>query len=250
MIAEVGGIRNVSGSRMATPFAPPRPGSTPMMVPSVMPTTDIRRLNGVIATWKPLRMFSKPISVPEPGFDGSLRERDEEPTLEDHEGDHRNADGEREGGDPGVLPDPAHVEAQIQRRRHVEAEELRDQHHRRGGNGHREHGAQLLRSDERLVRVPPDRPHHHGHAVRDQDHREPEGEEPALRPVRSPAKAEPDGRDEDEHAEPGEQDGDDDVGFAHPITWGAVRPWPSDPCGASRPPPPTWRIRRRWRRPD
>src|SRR5438067_892771 len=61
MIAEVGGIRNVSGSRMATPFAPPRPGSTPMIVPSVMPTTAIRRLKGVIATWKPVRMFSKPI---------------------------------------------------------------------------------------------------------------------------------------------------------------------------------------------
>ena len=31
MIAEVGGIVNVSGSRIATPLAPPRPGSTPMM---------------------------------------------------------------------------------------------------------------------------------------------------------------------------------------------------------------------------
>ena len=30
MIAVVGGIVNVSGSRMATPLAPPRPGSTPM----------------------------------------------------------------------------------------------------------------------------------------------------------------------------------------------------------------------------
>ena len=39
MIAEVGGIVNVSGSRIATPFAPPRPGSTPMMTPSMMPTT-------------------------------------------------------------------------------------------------------------------------------------------------------------------------------------------------------------------
>ena len=33
MIAEVGGIVNVSGSRIAMPFAPPRPGSTPMMTP-------------------------------------------------------------------------------------------------------------------------------------------------------------------------------------------------------------------------
>src|SRR5258706_12774239 len=100
MIAEVVppgccAIEKVRGSRMATPFAPPRPGSTPMMVPSVMPTTAIRRLKGVIATWKPPRMFSKPISVPEPGFDGSLGQRDEEPALEDHEGGDRNGDGER-----------------------------------------------------------------------------------------------------------------------------------------------------------
>ena len=38
MIAEVGDIEKVSGSRIATPLAPPRPGSTPMMTPSTMPT--------------------------------------------------------------------------------------------------------------------------------------------------------------------------------------------------------------------
>jgi hypothetical protein len=43
MIADVGGIRMVSGSRIATPLAPPRPGSTPMMVPSVMPSTAKKR---------------------------------------------------------------------------------------------------------------------------------------------------------------------------------------------------------------
>ena len=46
MIAEVGGIVKVSGSRIATPLAPPSPGSTPMMVPSMMPTTAMNRLNG------------------------------------------------------------------------------------------------------------------------------------------------------------------------------------------------------------
>ena len=38
MIAEVGDMLNVSGSRIATPLAPPRPGSTPMITPSTMPT--------------------------------------------------------------------------------------------------------------------------------------------------------------------------------------------------------------------
>jgi len=44
---------NVSGSRIATPFAPPRPGSTPMMTPRTMPTNISPRLNGVSAIEKP-----------------------------------------------------------------------------------------------------------------------------------------------------------------------------------------------------
>ncbi len=38
MIAETGDMEKVSGNRIATPFAPPRPGSTPMSTPSAMPT--------------------------------------------------------------------------------------------------------------------------------------------------------------------------------------------------------------------
>ena len=53
MIAEVGDIENVSGSRIATPLAPPRPGSTPMMTPSMMPTSITRMLNGWSTTAKP-----------------------------------------------------------------------------------------------------------------------------------------------------------------------------------------------------
>src|SRR6266446_831300 len=97
MIADVGGMRNVSGSRMATPLAPPSPGSTPMMVPSVIPTTATSRLNGVIAMWKPRAMFSKPISVTQPGFERSLRQGDQEPALEDDERRHRERQRETEG---------------------------------------------------------------------------------------------------------------------------------------------------------
>jgi len=53
MIAEVGDMVKVSGSRMATPFAPPSPGSTPMITPSVMPTNISTRLYGVSTTAKP-----------------------------------------------------------------------------------------------------------------------------------------------------------------------------------------------------
>src|SRR6478735_459962 len=53
MIAEVGDIENVRGSRMATPLAPPSPGSTPMSTPSVMPTIMSRMFIGVRMTAKP-----------------------------------------------------------------------------------------------------------------------------------------------------------------------------------------------------
>jgi hypothetical protein len=53
MIAEVGDMENVSGSKMATPLAPPRPGSTPMMTPSMMPTSITSKLNGSRTTAKP-----------------------------------------------------------------------------------------------------------------------------------------------------------------------------------------------------
>lgn len=53
MIAEVGGIVNVSGNRIAMPFAPPNPGSTPMMTPRLTPINMSNRLNGVNAIAKP-----------------------------------------------------------------------------------------------------------------------------------------------------------------------------------------------------
>ena len=53
MIADVGDIENVSGNRIATPFAPPRPGSTPISTPSRMPTIMNSRFFHVSATAKP-----------------------------------------------------------------------------------------------------------------------------------------------------------------------------------------------------
>jgi hypothetical protein len=58
MMAEVAppgccAIWKVSGSRIATPLAPPRPGSTPMITPSTTPATISIRLNHDSATAKP-----------------------------------------------------------------------------------------------------------------------------------------------------------------------------------------------------
>ena len=54
MMAEVGGIVKVNGNRIAIPLAPPRPGNTPMITPSVTPTNINNKLKGVIATANPL----------------------------------------------------------------------------------------------------------------------------------------------------------------------------------------------------
>src|ERR671913_412834 len=47
-IAEVGDIVNVSGRRIATPLAPPRPGSTPISTPRTMPKPCINEFSSTI----------------------------------------------------------------------------------------------------------------------------------------------------------------------------------------------------------
>src|SRR6266704_1313359 len=93
MMAEVGFIENVSGSRIATPFAPPSPGSTPMITPRTMPTNISARFLNVSATAKPwisdwISSISsaKQASIQsEQGFNRSLGQRHLEPDLENHE---------------------------------------------------------------------------------------------------------------------------------------------------------------------
>ena len=65
MMAEVGGMVKVRGSKIATPLAPPRPGSTPMMTPSRMPTIIRARLYQDRATLKPpISEVSCPLCLP------------------------------------------------------------------------------------------------------------------------------------------------------------------------------------------
>src|SRR6476646_1545558 len=72
-IAEVGDIVKVSGSRMATPLAPPRPGSTPIRTPSVMPTNIRPMFIGVRTTAKPCSSeFSSTIRASAPKADDQL----------------------------------------------------------------------------------------------------------------------------------------------------------------------------------
>src|SRR5450631_2023242 len=111
MIAEVGFIENVSGRRIATPFAPPSPGSTPMITPSVIPTIISMRLYGVRATENPCSsalIFSmSPDSVQAEGrFEGAFRQRHLEPDLEHQEEGDAHADADRDVLHPRVLSQP------------------------------------------------------------------------------------------------------------------------------------------------
>src|SRR3954463_9302839 len=97
---------NVSGSRMATPFAPPRPGSTPMMMPSTTPMNISSRLNGDSATPNPCinaLISSMRSAQPERSLERPLGQGHPEPGLENEE--ERDVHADRHGHDlePGVL---------------------------------------------------------------------------------------------------------------------------------------------------
>src|SRR5688572_8221329 len=114
MIAEVAppgvcAMPKVSGSRMATPLAPPSPGSTPMITPRITPVNISAMLVGVSATPKPcISAWISSISVqPEPGFDEALGQRHLEPDLEDHVEHHHRHHAHRDHLPPGIFPQPA-----------------------------------------------------------------------------------------------------------------------------------------------
>src|ERR1044071_1756530 len=92
-MAEVGSIVKVSGSRMATPFGPPRPGSTPTKMPSTSPTIISASVFQVRRTRKPCARrenASMPgFLVAEPGFNRPLRHQHVEGNLESGEHHHR-----------------------------------------------------------------------------------------------------------------------------------------------------------------
>src|SRR6185295_13889790 len=103
MIAEVGGIVNVSGSRIATPFAPPSPGSTPMITPSTMPTSIRPMFSGVRITAKPcisalsssIRVGSGSVAEKAQRVERALEQRHLEPHFEHEE--EEGVDDQRRG---------------------------------------------------------------------------------------------------------------------------------------------------------
>src|SRR6478609_6586307 len=98
-MAEVGSIVNVSGKRIATPFGPPRPGSTPTKMPSTRPTIMSASVFHVIRTAKPWNNSPKasifaPL-ITEERFEGAFRHDDIERDVErDKHGDREDRCGQ------------------------------------------------------------------------------------------------------------------------------------------------------------
>src|SRR5436190_11712620 len=103
-IAEVGSMVKVSGSRIATPLGPPRPGSTPTKMPSTSPRIIKVMIFQVMRTAKPCS------SNPNASMTGFLAaERRFERTLrhDDVKGDvegHEHHGGEHQGGEHRLPP--------------------------------------------------------------------------------------------------------------------------------------------------
>src|SRR3979411_839494 len=91
-MAEVGSMVNVSGSRIATPFGPPRPGSTPTKMPSTSPTIISASVFHVSSTAKPCIKRPKAsmldpvgLSAPKGRFERPLRHDDIEREVKNQE---------------------------------------------------------------------------------------------------------------------------------------------------------------------
>ena len=105
----------VSGSSIATPEGGPMPGSAPISMPTMTPTTAINTLNGVKATEKPSeRLPRKSTAASEP--ERPDRERHVQPVGEDEPVEAGRARRHREHQQPGMAAEVAHQHREEQRR--------------------------------------------------------------------------------------------------------------------------------------
>src|SRR6185369_8920201 len=127
-MAEVGSMVKVSGSRIATPFGPPSPGSTPTKMPSTSPIIIRARIFQLIRTAKPCRRRpndSMELPLPAEGrFERSLRHDDVERDIESHEHDRGENDGRQQRFPQRDLADRAHEGGDQHEARDIDAEIL------------------------------------------------------------------------------------------------------------------------------
>src|SRR3954451_11961470 len=119
MMADVGCIVKVSGSRIATPFGPPRPGSTPMTIPSTSPIAIMPMVYHVGATAKPCRSELRSStstfprsrlerSVAEQRFQRAFGQRHQKLDFEKPEQNRVQSDADQQRLDPAVFIHHAH----------------------------------------------------------------------------------------------------------------------------------------------
>src|SRR5260370_32756775 len=154
-MAEVGSMVKVSGSRIATPFGPPRPGSTPTKMPSTRPTIIRDRILKVSRTSKPCSRRPSASTAglePEQGFERALGHDDVERDVEGHEHDDGEDDARQQRFPPRNPADPAHEAGDEKEARDVQAEPLREKTEEERRHQHLHHAPQLVAVDEHLAR--------------------------------------------------------------------------------------------------
>src|SRR5258706_2332258 len=134
--APVGSSLNVSGSSIAIVAGGPRPGSTPITVPSTTPITHIHRLFAVSATWKP---WSRPAKMSMRLEQKPVGEREIEGHFEERVEPRRSGDRHDERRAVALPAHHLHDEPGKERERDDEAEERheRDRARRRDPAGER-----------------------------------------------------------------------------------------------------------------
>src|SRR6266403_3018162 len=171
-IADVGSMVNVSGSRIATPFGPPSPGSTPTKMPSTSPTIISASVFQVSRTAKPcinrpkasmqiswfahdlirklLSTFRDHALVAKSRFQRPLRHDDVKGDIEGHEHDS----GEQKGGEQRFperdASDHAHEGGDQQEARDIEPEKLHGETKQQRRDEHRHNAPELRPRDEGL----------------------------------------------------------------------------------------------------
>src|SRR6266853_2060155 len=131
-MADVGSMVKVSGKRIATPFGPPRPGSTPTKIPSTRPRASML--------------------VTEQGFDWHLGHEDVKGDVEGDEHGERKDETRQQRLPPRDAPDDTHKAGDQQEARDVQPEPLGDETKEARGNEHLHHAAKLVAVDEDPLR--------------------------------------------------------------------------------------------------
>src|SRR3981189_2256678 len=157
-IADVGSMVKVSGSRIATPFGPPSPGSTPTKMPITSPTIISNSVFHVISTAKPcinrpkasmenLSWFVQAL-VAERRLERPLRHDDVKGDIEGHEHDGREQKGGEQRFPQRDASDHSHEDGDQEEARDIQPEKLRRQAEQQGRNEHCHDAPQLRARDK------------------------------------------------------------------------------------------------------